>query len=188
MRKNIVDVFVGLCKYVIGYIFTLIFRLLSPFFGLWNISPLMATELAGSKAYGPWAGGLYGFFSILLIDMIMGKVGQWTFITAVTYGFVGVWAAYFLSNKKANAYNFVVASIIGTLFFDLITGVFMAPLLFGQPWVSAIVGQIPFTLRHLAGNILFAMVLSPWFYRKIMINETWNVFSSYLNRGLNKKI
>jgi uncharacterized membrane protein len=175
MKNNIFQSFDGALKYAVGFVGTLIFRLLSPFLGLWNISPLMATELAGAKAYGPWVGGLYGALSIALVDILMGKSGTWTIITSLTYGAVGIFGAYFLKDREANAKNFVIATIIGTLFFDLITGVFMGPLMFGQPWIEAIVGQIPFTLRHLAGNMFFAIALSPWFYRKIMSNPSWEI-------------
>jgi uncharacterized membrane protein len=170
MKNFIGQSFAGLPKYVVGFISTLIFRLLSPIFGLWNISPLMATELAGAKAYGPWVGGLYGAFSMALVDIIMGKVGIWTIVTSITYGLVGVLGFYFLANRNPSARNFVVISIIGTLFFDLITGVLMGPLLFGGSFAAAAIGQIPFTLRHLAGNVFFATVLAPWFYKKIMTN------------------
>ena len=165
----------GMPKYAAGFAGTLVFRLLSPFLGLWNVSPLMATQLAGSKAYGPWVGGLYGALSIALLDILVGKAGLWTVITAITYGVMGVWGAYFFKNRSASAWNFVLASIAGTLFFDLITGVLMGPLLYGQSWVVAIVGQIPFTLHHLAGNVFFASVLAPWFYRKVMENHTWEI-------------
>ena len=170
IEKNWLKQISGFPKYILGFIGTLIFRLISPFFGLWNVTPLMATELSGAKAYGPWAGGLYGLLSIVILDIIVGKAGSWTIITSLTYGIVGVWGGYFLKNRSASTKDFVLASIIGTLFFDLITGVMMGPLLYGQPWIEAIVGQIPFTLRHLAGNIFFAIILAPWFYKKIMMN------------------
>ena len=148
--KNLLN---GGPKYFAGFIGTLIFRLFSPLFGLWNISPLMATELAGAKTYGPWRSGMNR--------------------RMIGHGAVGVFGAYFLINKTAGAGNFVVASIIGTLFFDFVTGILMGPLMFGQPWGEALFGQIPFTLRHLLGNIFFAVALALWFYRKIMINPSW---------------
>lgn len=175
MKNNIVQSLAGLPKYAVGFVGTLVFRLLSPFFGLWNVSPLMATELAGSKAYGPWVGGLYAAVSIAVLDVLVGKTGSWTIITALTYGAVGVWGAFFFKKRSASTRNFILASVVGTLFFDLVTGVLMGPLLYGQPWVETIVGQIPFTLRHLAGNMFFASVLAPWFYRKIMDNPQWEL-------------
>ena len=176
MKNSIVYSLAGMPKYIAGFVATLLFRLLSPFLGWWNISPLMATELAGSKAYGPWVGGIYGALSMVLLDVTMGKVGSWTTLTAGTYGIVGVWGSYFLRNRPASARNFLLASVAGTLFFDLITGVLAGPLLFGQTWMSAIVGQVPFTFRHLAGNSLFAVTLAPWFYRRIMNNKRWELF------------
>ena len=170
MNNSIGHSLAGLPKYILGFLGTLIFRLLSPFFGLWNISPLMATELAGAKAYGPAVAGLYGAFSMILVDIIMGKTGSWTIVTSVTYGLVGVLGAYYLKNREASTKNFVVTSIAGTLFFDLITGVLMGPILFGGSFAVSALGQIPFTLRHLAGNIFFATALAPWFYAKIMTN------------------
>jgi len=171
MKESINCSVSGILKYVIGFAGTLLFRLLSPFLGLWNISPLMATELTGAKVYGPWIGGLYGTVSMALIDLIMGKVGMWTIVTSLTYGAVGIFGAYYLKNRDASAKNFVIASIVGTLFFDLITGVLMGPILFGGSFMIAALGQIPFTVRHLAGNVFFATVLAPWFYRKIMSNS-----------------
>lgn len=178
MKNTMLNSVNGLPKYAAGFLGTLLFRLLSPFLGLWNVSPLMATELAGAKAYGPLVGGLYGALSMVLLDLTVGKVGMWTFVTALTYGAVGVWGAYFFKNRSATKWNFVVASILGTLFFDLVTGVVMGPVLFGQTFASAALGQIPFTMHHLAGNVFFAMC-APWFYRKIMENPKLE-FSSIL--------
>ncbi|MBP6858574.1 MAG: ECF transporter S component [Candidatus Pacebacteria bacterium] len=172
--KNIIHSFDGAVKYLAGFVFTLVFRLVTPLVGLSNISPLMATEFAGGKAYGPLVGGVYGALSMILLDALMGKVGSWTLLTALTYGIVGIAGGYFLRHRSATTRNFVVASIVGTLFFDLVTGVIMGPLLFEQSLMGAAVGQIPFTLRHLAGNLFFAL-LAPWFYRSIMNNPSWDV-------------
>lgn len=175
MKNSFIHTLVGMPKFVAGFVGTLIFRLISPLLGMWNISPLMATELAGAKAYGPWVGGLYGALSIMLIDILMGKVGIWTLVTSLTYGAVGVAGAYFMRSRSANARNFIWASVIGTLFFDLVTGVLMGPLMFGGSFAVAAVGQIPFTIRHLAGNVFFAGILAPWFYKKIMDNPKWEM-------------
>jgi len=180
MKKNILYSLAGMPKYAAGFVFTLVARLATPFLGLPNVSPLMATQLTGSKAYGPWVAGLYGGLNMLIIDLVMGQVGTWTLVTALTYGAVGIWGAYFLAKRKASAFNFALASILGTLFFDLITGVFMSSILFGQAWMISAVGQVPFTLRHLAGNLFFAVALAPWFYRKVMTNPSWS-FGRFLD-------
>lgn len=175
MKNNIVHSLDGAFKYVAGFLGTLVVRLITPLMGWSNISPLMATQLAGSKVYGSIVGGLYGALSMVLLDVLVGKVGSWTILTALSYGAVGVWGGYFLRNRSGSARNFIIVSIAGTLFFDLVTGVLAGPVLFHQPWLEAIVGQIPFTIRHLAGNVFFAAVLAPWFCRVIMNNPSWNV-------------
>ena len=109
-----------------------------------------------------------------ILDLLVGKVGSWTILTALTYGAVGVWGGYFLQHRSATTKNFVIASVVGTLFFDLITGVIAGPLMFGQSATIAVIGQIPFTIRHLMGNLLFAL-LTPWFYRSVMNNPSWQV-------------
>ncbi len=174
MKNNIVHSLDGSLKYVAGFVGILVVRLITPLIGWSNISPLMATQLAGSKAYGPIVGGLYGALSMVLLDVFMSKVGPWTILTAVSYGIVGVWGGYFLRNRAGSARNFIIVSIIGTLFFDLVTGVLAGPILFHQPFMEALVGQIPFTIRHLVGNVFFAAVLAPWFYRAIM-NPSWDI-------------
>lgn len=175
MKNIIIHSLDGVLKFATGFVSTLIVRLITPALGWSNISPLMATQLAGSKAYGPLIGGFYGALSMVLLDVLVGKVGSWTILTALTYGAVGVAGGYYLRHRAGSAKNFVMMSIVGTLFFDLITGVLAGPIMFGQPFVVALVGQIPFTLRHLVGNVFFAAVVSPWFYRLIMDNPSWNV-------------
>lgn len=175
MKNNIVHSLDGALKFVASFVGTLIVRLITPFFGLSNVSPLMATQLAGSKVYGSLVGGIYGALSIVLLDVFVGKVGSWTILTALSYGAVGVWGGYFMSNRSASIKNFVFASIVGTLFFDLVTGVMAGPIFYHQPWLEAFLGQIPFTIRHLAGNLFFAMTLAPWLYKSIMNNPSWDV-------------
>jgi len=51
-------------------------------------------------------------------------------------------------------------SIFATIFFDFITGVVFAPMWNQNIW-NALILQIPFTILHLAGNIGFALTLSP---------------------------
>ncbi len=162
-------------KYILGFLGTLIFRLITPSLGLSNISPLMATELAGSKAFGAWAGFWYGALSMIFIDLLMGKIGSWTIVTSLTYGAIGTLGSFLLKSRNPSAKNFIWVSVVGTLIFDLITGVLAGPILFGGSFLAAAIGQVPFTLRHLLGNIVFAGVLAPWFYKKIMINPKFKL-------------
>lgn len=106
MKNNIVHSLDGALKYVAGFVGTLAVRLITPFIGWSNVSPLMATQLAGSKAYGPIVGGLYGALSMVLLDVLVSKVGPWTILTAVSYGIVGVWGGYLLLRVMCSLQQF----------------------------------------------------------------------------------
>lgn len=156
-------------KYGIGFGICLLLRLIP--FRPPNIEPILATQMPFSRAYGSIAGFSFAFASIVLYDLITGKVGMWTFVTAGAYGLLGVWSAHYLKNKKNNAWTYAKFAVIGTLAFDIVTGLSIGPLFFHQPFMEAIVGQIPFTALHLAGNIGFAIVLSPLIYRFVIENK-----------------
>nr|MBP9749784.1 hypothetical protein [Candidatus Paceibacterota bacterium] len=90
---------------------------------------------------------------------------------ALAYGALGAGAHYFFKHRESTARNYVVFAIFGTLFYDAVTGLTIGPLFWGQPFMVALVGQIPFTLMHLAGNVTFATVLSPALYRWVVVSD-----------------
>lgn len=159
---------VGLAKFALAGFITLLFRLVTPLLGMPNVAPLMATQLAGARAYGPWVAGLYGFLGMILLDACTGALGPWTIATSICYAIVGVAGGYYLKDRPITVRHYVGVSVVGTLFFDLVTGVLLAPI-HGTPLGVAALGQIPFTLWHLAGNSFFAL-FAPWFFRSVIGN------------------
>ncbi|OGN28691.1 MAG: hypothetical protein A3A33_01960 [Candidatus Yanofskybacteria bacterium RIFCSPLOWO2_01_FULL_49_25] len=157
-------------KYVVGWLVVFGLRLLP-----WrpaNVEPLMPTLMPFARRYG-WLGGfIFAFLSIAIFDAMMGKIGMWTLITAITYGFIGVGAFFFFRNRKGSRVNYVAYAIIGTLVYDALTGLTVGPMLFHQPFMEALVGQIPFTLRHVASSIIFSLLVSPVIDRWIVTNES----------------
>lgn len=149
-------------KYIVGLVACLLIRLIP--FRPPNIEPILATQMPFSRAYGKIAGFLFAFLSIVLFDVITGKVGMWTFITAIAYGLLGIWAAVYFKNKKNTGWNYAKFSVMGTIAYDAVTGLSIGPLFFHQSFMGALLGQIPFTGMHLLGNISFALVLSPALY------------------------
>jgi len=162
-------------KFIFAGCITLLFRLITPLVGWSNVSLLMATQFAGSVAFGPWVAGLYGSLSMFLLDAFMGALGPWTIATSICQGIVGVVGGYYLARRStdrqrfwSSTQRFLTASIVGTLFFDLVTGVLLAPL-YHTPMSVAAIGQVPFTARHLVGNMIFA-TMAPWFTERFMKN------------------
>jgi len=156
-------------KYIVGFVICLLIRLIP--FRPPNIEPILATQMPFAKAYGKLAGFLFAFISMVLYDLITGKVGMWTFITALAYGLLGLWASFYFKNKTNSSWNYAKFAVMGTLAFDITTGLSIGPLFFNQPFMEALIGQIPFSALHLVGNISFAIVLSPLIYRLVIENK-----------------
>ncbi len=135
-----------------------------------NLEPVMASTLPFAKKYGRINAFFFAFLSMVLFDILDGKVGPWTWITAIVYGGIGIGAYYFLKNKSAQPLNFLTCSIIGTIVYDALTGLTIGPIFFNQTFAVALAGQIPFTLIHLVGNSVMALAVSPLIYRWLVLN------------------
>jgi energy-coupling factor transport system substrate-specific component len=145
-------------KYIITFLSILLFRLLP--FRAPNVEPIMTTIMPFSKSYGKISIFVFGFFSIVLFDSITSGLGIWTLITALAYGLLGLGSTYFFKNRSGWK-NYAIYAFIGTIAYDAITGLTIGPLFFNQSFMVSLVGQIPFTILHLLGNVSFAIVLSP---------------------------
>ena len=156
-------------KFFLALILCLIVRLIplrAP-----NVEPILATIMPFSKAYGAFAGFSFAVLSILLYDGLTSTLGTQTFFTLIAYGVIGLWSASYFKKHKASRWGYLRFAIIGTLFFDAFTGLTVGPIFFHQSFWGSIVGQIPFTILHLVGNIAFASILSPIIYKLLVKRE-----------------
>ena len=135
-----------------------------------NLEPIMAATMPLAKKYGRLSGFSFGFLSMILFDFFDGKVGAWTWVTAVAYGLIGLAAYSFFKNKQNRPLNYLAFSVVGTIVYDALTGLTVGPIFFHQPFMVALIGQIPFTLIHLAGNSVLALAVSPLIYRWLVLN------------------
>lgn len=166
-------IFPGSLKYVIGWVFVFLVRLLP--FRPPNVEPVMTTLMPFSKRFGAVGGFLFAALSVALFDLVVGKIGMWTLLTAVTYGVIGILAFYFFKNRASTAWDYAAFAVIGTILYDALTGLTVGPLFFGQSFTEAFIGQIPFTIYHLVGNVLFSAVLSPVIYRLVVENKSLEI-------------
>ena len=136
-----------------------------------NIEPVMFTAMPLSKEFGKYAGFIYASFAIILLDSIEGRVGYWTLYTLLAYGLVGYAAAIWFSKQKiTDGKNYAVFAFFATIFYDITTASLFG-LQFGQSFEATMLGQIPFTLYHLIGNMTFAYFLSPVVHKWIITNQ-----------------
>lgn len=152
-------------KYITTFSFVLLFRLLP--FRAPNVEPVMATIMPIGKTGGYLMSFSFGFFSIFFFDLFTSGIGVWTIITAFSYGFVGLFAKYYFKNRSGWK-SYAKYAFVSTIVYDIVTGLSVGPLFFGQSFMMALMGQIPFTILHLIGNVSFAIVLSPVIERWIL--------------------
>jgi len=164
--KNFLDAHA--LKFLIGFVVVFLFRLVP--FRPPNVEPVMATMMPFAKRFGALGGFLFAALSIVLFDGVTSGWGLWTLVTALAYGSLGLASYYFFRNRESSAKNYVVFAVFGTLFYDAVTGLTVGPLLWGQPFMLALAGQVPFTLLHLASSVTFAAFLSPVLYRWVTNN------------------
>lgn len=143
----------------------------------------MTTMMPFAKKWGVAGGIVFSVLSIMTYDFLTQTFGVWSLVTAGTYGAVAFFTGVFLKKRDPSVKNWLFCAIVGTLFFDAVTGIGMGMLLFHQTLVGTLVGQIPFTLYHLAGNLVFAVILSPLVYRFVInnIRLEFNLFSAKVN-------
>ncbi len=155
----------GSLKFIIGWSAVFLFRLIP--FRPPNFEPMLAMVMPFSKRYGALGSFLFGFLGIVLYDAVTSGWGHWTWVTAFCYGLLGVVAHLFFKNREASVRNFLFFGIPATVVYDAVT-MMIGPVFGKQSFVAAFVGQIPFTLMHLAGTIVFATLLSPLVYRWVV--------------------
>ncbi len=158
----------GGLKFLIGWAAVFLFRLIP--FRPPNFEPMLATIMPFSKRYGIWGSFCFGFFGIVLFDAVTSGWGSWTWVTALCYGSLGVVAHIFFKNREATVKNFLIFGIPATILYDAVT-MMIGPVFGNQPFAIALAGQIPFTLMHVLGTIVFSVLLSPVLYRWVITND-----------------
>lgn len=149
-------------KFSLALLLCLLVRLIP--FRAPNVEPIMTTTMPMSRAYGALVGFSFAVLSILLYDVMTGTLGLQTFFTASAYGLIGLVSASYFKKQKIDKWSYVRVAVVGTLFFDAMTGLTVGPIFFHQSFFASLVGQIPFTVLHLVSNIVFAFALSPLIY------------------------
>lgn len=124
--------------------------------GFPNIEPVSSSIICLGKKFNFTQLFLFGFLNILFFDILTFRFGTWTFFTALTYAAVGL-GTYFI---KQNKIHYLTYSIVSTLIYDVITGLIIGPVLLNQEFKTALIGQIPFSIFHVLGNLAFTLLFT----------------------------
>ncbi len=126
-----------------------------------NMEPLTAALMPIGKRAGILTNVAFAVSSIALYDALTAGWGSWTLAAAGAYALVALAASIYFRSAPATRAHFLGFGIVATLVYDALTGLTVGPLMFHQTFMTALMGQIPFTVMHLASTVLFALVLSP---------------------------
>ncbi len=162
----------GALKYIIGWTAVFLFRLIP--FRPPNFEPMLATVMPFSKRYGVLGSFLFGFLGIALFDAVTSGWGNWTVVTALCYGALGVAAHFFFKNRAPSVRNFLFFGVPATVVYDVVT-MMIGPLFAQQPLAVALAGQIPFTFMHLMGTVVFASLLAPALYHWVIKSDVFEL-------------
>ncbi len=124
-----------------------------------NVEPLLALSMPFGKKDGVLAPAILAVLAIVVYDAFTSGLTQWTAVTAVAYALVAAGSGFLKGSRGILPY--LAYAILATLVYDAITGVVAGAVLFDMGWKQGFIGQIPFTINHLIGNSLLALILSP---------------------------
>lgn len=149
----------------------MIFRLFPPPFRVPNVEPLLASIMPIAARSSRLTGLVFAMSSILLYDLLTSGIGIWTICTALAFGTIALASSLYFKHYEPSRMQFVGFGVASTLFYDAITGLTIGPIVWHQSFAEAFLGQIPFTLLHLLGTAVFALVLSPVLLR-VLASQT----------------
>lgn len=154
-----------LLKYAISSVLCNLWRLARIFP---NNDPIMAFMLPFSRQ-DKWLSAMaFAFTTIFVFDFFTSGIGVWTWVTAITYAAIGLFAHFYLSKRqKVTVKTYLGTGVAGVLAYDFVTGVLFGPAMFGVPIEAAFFGQIPFTLMHVLSAGAYILVLTPFLDRHV---------------------
>ncbi len=126
-----------------------------------NVELLMPFVLSAGLAGGPVAGFLVGLSTRAAYDVYLGWAGWWTLLTAPSYAIAGLFIGYVgLKRKALGRWEMALLAGAATIVYDVVSMLAFG-LPFGIPLLNLVVGQIPFSIAHVGGNMLFCFLIAP---------------------------
>jgi hypothetical protein len=170
-------------KYFIAGTFATLIRLIRLFP---NNDPIMSSTLPFARQDKWWKSFIYVISVMFIFDIITNKIGLWTIVTSLTYGMLILFSSLYLKNTKISLFKYISTSAIIVLIYDLITGPIMSHFIFNMTLLESLIGQIPFTLYHLASGIGYTLLFAPVLDHEI--NQNFNIVKITRLEKINLKV
>ncbi len=157
-------------KFTAAFLFSILVRLIP--FRPANVEPLMGTLMPFGSKFNVFSNVALTMGSMLIYDKLT-AFGSWSWETAITYGIVAAAASLYFKRFTPSRTHYAGFAVVATLFYDFVTGPLLPSLLHNGNFTTLAVAQIPFTISHLCGNVIVAVVLSPIIQKYIVENPNW---------------
>lgn len=118
---------------------------------------------------------IFVFTQFLAVSFVTQSYGWVVLYSACMYGVVGYGASYLLQKYNRTFCNDFLWTGLFIIAFDCSTGLVLGPLLYNQPFMHALIGQIPFTFWHILTSYAILCALKLY---------TSTHFSFFINRQL----
>lgn len=166
-------------KCILGWLicFAIILVPLQPYsifiggFPLGDAHPMIAILMPFAEKLGVLGSAIYTLiYSISFFAIWRPDLPNWIFVQGFAYAVVLALAALLLKKNKVKILGYVLYAFIGSILFDIIYRVPVGPLQYGQPILSALKEQMPYTFMRAIINTIYALILSFPIYRWIVMN------------------
>lgn len=109
---------------------------------------------------------IFAFATMMIFDYFTSGIGMWSWVTAITYSMIMVFAGAIMkilknNKKEIKMKEYVKINTAGILIFDIITGPIMSSTLFKTPFIVTAIAQVPFTAMHLLSGTIWLIILVP---------------------------
>lgn len=140
--------------------------------GLVNVQPATFLVLLSGYVYGSGIGFLVGILTGLVSNFFLGQ-GPWTPWQMAAWGICGWWGGMAgRGQEEFKTVPFLMISVISAYFFGLLMNTwhwaaFVYPLTW-TTWVATCAASLLFDTFHAVGNVFFALIFGPPFFRHLM--------------------
>ena len=148
-----------------------------------NNDPITGVVLVNARREKLWKSLLFPIITIFSFDFFTSGIGLWTFGGSLAYVCIAlIFRFVFKRMKEVKLLTYAKGAFVSVLIFDFITGPIMSGMLFRMPFEAALMGQIPFTIAHLASAVMLTIIIAPVLDPDVA-REVRGIFSIYRSRA-----
>ncbi len=149
--------------------------------GIPSVEPIIPLAVIAGMIFGIKEGFTLGSSAYIVSNFfVWGLQGPWTVFQAIGAAGGGVLGGIFGKTRKINSANLIIASVLGTVFFEIVMN--LSGSMMGIGLFAGLIGipmyfltSLPFSLTHIVSNAFFAKIFSPMLKWRNKKNEQMEI-------------